>query len=81
MIPITFLLIVLGLIVLDFMLDLQLFAFSLAMTIATVGIFEYANIALEGWKFPVFFVFLMVLFVVITRFFIKKDDSPDINKY
>jgi hypothetical protein len=81
MTPTILALIVLGLVVADFILDLQLFGFSVALTILVSGILTFYGVTMAYWQWSVLFVALMIFFVVVTRFFIRKSDNQDINKY
>ena len=81
MTPTILALIVLGLVVADFILDLQLFGFSIALTFLVSGLLTFAGVEMVYWQWTILFVILTGFFVWITRFFIKKTDTQDINKY
>ena len=81
MTPTILALIVLGLVVLDIVLDLQLFGLSIALTFLTSGLLTFAGVEMLYWQWTILFVILTGFFAWITRFLIKKTDTSDINKY
>ena len=81
MTPTILALIVLGLVVADFVFDLQLFGFSIALTFLVTGLLDFAGVTLAYWEWTILFVALTFLFVFVTRHFVKNNDNEDINKY
>ena len=81
MTPTILALIVLGLVVADFVFDLQLFGFSVALTFLVTGLLDFAGVEMVYWQWTILFVALTSFFVFITRYFVKKNDNEDINKY
>jgi membrane protein implicated in regulation of membrane protease activity len=79
--PIVLTAIVLGIIILDFVVDLQLYGLSLALSIGIVASLEFFGLQLELWQLVGIFSLLVALFAVVTRKIIKKNDNDDINKY
>lgn len=81
MTPTILLLIVLVLVIADFVLDLQLFGFSVAASFFVIAILQFYEVTLENWMWTLLFTKLTLSFIFVTRFFIKKTDNKDINKY
>ena len=81
MTPTILALIVLGLVVLDFVLDLQLFGFSLAGSFSILAVLKFYDVQMENWQWTVLFVLTTTIFIFVTRFFVKTTDNTDINKY
>lgn len=81
MTPTVLLSIVLVLVVADFVLDLQLFGFSVALSFLVIAILRFYEVTLDTWVWTILFVGLTAFFVAITRQFVKKTDNEDINKY
>jgi len=81
MTPTIILMIALGLIVADIFLDLQLYAFSIALSFIVIAFMKFYEVELDYWLWSVVMAALTVFFVAVTRYFVKKTDNEDINKY
>lgn len=79
--PIVLTAILLGIIILDFVIDLQLYGLSLALSIGIVSSLEFFGFQLELWQLVGVFSVLVAIFAAGTRKMIKKNDNDDINKY
>ena len=81
MTPAILALIVLGLVVVDIVFNLLLFGTSVALAVLVTGIMTFYGMTFEYWQWSIIFVVLTVIFILLTRLFVKKNDYKDINHY
>lgn len=79
--PLILAIIVLGLVVLDIVVDLQLFGVSIAISLLTMSLLDMLGMTLSEPVWAISFTALTVTSIALTRKYVRSKDNSDINKY